>query len=62
MKRKKVGFMKESSTELGQGLAEYAFLFLLVVIVIIVALHVLGISVIDLYEGFVAILVETFSR
>jgi Flp pilus assembly pilin Flp len=53
--------MKRSSTELGQGLAEYAFLLVLIVIVIIAVLQVLGISVVDLYNGFVTSLSEVFS-
>ena len=59
--RKDVRFMKGSSKELGQGLVEYAFLFLLIVIVVIVTLRVLGFSVLDVYEGTVSILMETFS-
>ena len=53
--------MKRSSTELGQGLAEYAFLLILIVIVIIAVLQVLGISVVDLYNWFVSRLGEAFS-
>ena len=50
-----------SAKERGQGLVEYAFLFVFVVIVVIGALRVFGISVFDLYSSFVPKLVEAFS-
>ena len=50
-----------SAKERGQGLVEYAFLLVFVVLVVIVALRVFGISVLDLYEYFVPKLVEAFS-
>ena len=53
--------MELSSSELGQGLAEYAFLFVLVVIVVIVVLQLFGISVFDLFEYAVSRLTEVFS-
>ena len=53
--------MELSSSELGQGLAEYALLFVLVVIVVIVALQLFGISVLDMYEYIVSELGEVFS-
>lgn len=54
--------MEYSSSELGQGIAEYAFLLVLVVIVVIVILQLFGISVLDLYEYAVTNLGEAFSR
>jgi len=53
--------MKNSINERGQGIAEYAFLISLVVVVIILVLSFFGISVRDMYEGFVPLLVEVFS-
>ena len=53
--------MKYYPDERGQGLAEYAFLFSLVVVVVIVALTLVGMSIGDLYEGAVTKLVEIFS-
>jgi len=53
--------MELSSSELGQGLAEYAFLFVLVVIVVIVTLQLFGISVLDMYEYILSELGEVFS-
>jgi hypothetical protein len=47
--------------ELGQGLTEYAFIMSLVVIVVIVILYFLGVSVFDIYNYFVPILVDTFT-
>ena len=53
--------MELSSSELGQGLAEYAFLFVFVVIVVIVILQLFGISVLDMYVYIVSELGEVFS-
>lgn len=47
--------------ERGQGLAEYAFLISLVVVVVILVLSLFGISVRDIYDGFVPLLVEIFT-
>jgi pilus assembly protein Flp/PilA len=53
--------MKFSPDERGQGLAEYAFLFSLVVIVVIVVLALVGVSVENLYDQAVTKLVEVFT-
>jgi Flp pilus assembly pilin Flp len=53
--------MKLSSLEIGQGLAEYAFLLVLVVLVVIVILQLFGISVLDIYENAVSQLGEVFT-
>jgi hypothetical protein len=50
-----------SLLEKGQGLTEYAFILSLVVIVVIVILYFFGISVRDLYEYFVPVLVDVLS-
>ena len=59
--RKDDRFMQLSSSELGQGLVEYALLLVLVVIVVIVILQLFGISVLDMYEYTVSELVDVFS-
>jgi Flp pilus assembly pilin Flp len=53
--------MKLSSSEIGQGLVEYALLLVFIAIVIIVILEILGISVFDLYDFAISKLVEVFS-
>ena len=53
--------MQKSSSECGQGLVEYAFLFVCIVIVVVAALQYFGFSVLGLYQGFVPTLVATFS-
>jgi hypothetical protein len=53
--------MEWSNSEIGQGLAEYAFIIVLVVVVVIVALQILGISIADMYEYIVPELSEAFS-
>ena len=53
--------MKFTPDERGQGLAEYAFLFSLVVVVVIVALTLVGVSVEELYDDTVTKLVEAFN-
>jgi Flp pilus assembly pilin Flp len=53
--------MKLSSSETGQGLVEYALLFVFVVIVVIVILQLLGISVLDMYEYAASQLGEAFT-
>jgi Flp pilus assembly pilin Flp len=50
-----------SSSEIGQGIAEYAFLLVLVVIVVIVILQLFGITVLDMYEYAASRLGEVFS-
>ena len=50
-----------SSSEIGQALAEYALLFVLVVVVVIVVLQLFGISVLDIYEFAVTQLSEAFT-
>jgi Flp pilus assembly pilin Flp len=53
--------MQLSSSEIGQGIAEYAFLLVLVVLVVIVILQLFGISVLDMYEFAASRLGEVFS-
>lgn len=50
-----------SPFERGQGLTEYAFIMSLVIIVVIVILYFFGITVQDLYEYFVPILVDALT-
>jgi hypothetical protein len=53
--------MRFPLNELGQGLTEYAFIMSLVIIVVIVILYFFGITVLDIYNYFVPILVDTFT-
>jgi Flp pilus assembly pilin Flp len=53
--------MRFSLDERGQGLTEYAFIISLVVIVVIVILYFFGVTVQDMYEYFVPILVDVFT-
>jgi len=53
--------MNYEINEIGQGLTEYAFIISLVIIVVIVILYFFGISVLDLYNYFVPILVDVFT-
>lgn len=53
--------MRFPVNELGQGLTEYAFIISLVIIVVIVILYLFGISVLDIYNYFVPILVDVFT-
>ena len=53
--------MKLSSSEIGQGLTEYALLFVFIAIAIIVILQLFGISVFDMWDFAVARLGEAFS-
>lgn len=53
--------MKLSSSEIGQGIVEYAFLLVFVVIVVIVILQLFGISVFDIYVFAITQLSEVFT-
>jgi hypothetical protein len=53
--------MDHQFNELGQGITEYAFILTLVVIVVIVILYFFGVSVQDMYEYFVPLLVDVFT-
>jgi Flp pilus assembly pilin Flp len=47
--------------EQGQGIVEYAFLLSFIFLVVVGVLYLFGISVYDIYDYAVPILVDTFS-
>lgn len=53
--------MELSSSELGQGLIEYALILVLIAVVVIAILVVFGESVFGLYDSAISKLAEVFS-
>jgi Flp pilus assembly pilin Flp len=53
--------MEMSSSELGQGFLEYAFVVVFISVAFIVVCQVLGIKVIDLFEYATVLLREVFA-